>query len=143
MTTPGEARERLSEQAYTTLEPGNPAGLLQEALELSIELAPLERRLRQAHKEGLIRSDNLGGQIDEAEKAEVISKDEAASLRDYHRKVSDLLAVDDFDATELARESAAAPDKPRVAAASKRSGAARKKSAPRKKSESSKKARPA
>jgi acyl-CoA dehydrogenase len=36
-TTPGEARERLSEQAYTTVEPGNPVGLLEEALQLSIE----------------------------------------------------------------------------------------------------------
>jgi acyl-CoA dehydrogenase len=82
VTTPGESRERLSEYAYTTLEPGNP----QEALELAKEHGPLEKRLRQARKEGLIDSDYLGLQIDEAEKAQVISKAEANSLRDYHEK---------------------------------------------------------
>jgi acyl-CoA dehydrogenase len=66
VTTPGESRERLSEYAYTTLEPGNPLGKLQEALELAKEHGPLEKRLRQARKEGLIDSDYLGLQIDEA-----------------------------------------------------------------------------
>ncbi|MEJ2257616.1 MAG: acyl-CoA dehydrogenase, partial [Woeseiaceae bacterium] len=60
VTSPGEARERLSEYAYTTLEPSNPLGLLQEALELQKEHGPLEKRLRQARKEGLISSEYLG-----------------------------------------------------------------------------------
>ena len=41
MTTPGEARDRLSAIAYTTSEPGNPLGLLQDALEMSVEMEPL------------------------------------------------------------------------------------------------------
>jgi acyl-CoA dehydrogenase len=101
VTTPGDSRERLSEFAYTTLEPGNPLGKLQEALELAREHAPLEKRLRQARKEGLIDSDYLGLQIDEAEKAQVISKAEANGLRDYHEKVSALLDVDDFAPDEM------------------------------------------
>ncbi|MGI9247810.1 MAG: acyl-CoA dehydrogenase [Woeseiaceae bacterium] len=103
ITKPGESRDRLSELAYTTLEPGNPLGLLQEALELSREHAPLERRLRQARKEGLIHTDYLGLQIDEAEKAQVISKAEARNLREYHDKISALLEVDDFATEDLAR----------------------------------------
>ena len=86
ITRPGEARDRLSQQAYTTLGPDNPLGLLQEALELSEQMAPLERKLRQSQKEGLIRSDYLGHQIDEAERAEIISKTEAKDLRSYHQK---------------------------------------------------------
>ncbi|RZV33770.1 MAG: acyl-CoA dehydrogenase [Chromatiales bacterium] len=103
VTTPGEARERLSEFAYTTLEDGNPLGKLQEALELASEHAPLEKRLRQASKEGLIATEYLGLQIDEAEKAQVVSKAEANSLRDYHGKVAALLDVDDFAPDELRR----------------------------------------
>jgi acyl-CoA dehydrogenase len=103
MTTTGEARERLSQQAYTTLEPGNPIGLLQEALELSEKAAPLEKRLRQAFKEGLISSEYLGDQIPEAKRAGVISKSEASDLESYHEKVKDLLAVDDFAPEELIR----------------------------------------
>jgi acyl-CoA dehydrogenase len=96
VTTPGEARERLSRYAYTTFEPGNPLGQLQEALELTLEHAPLEKRLRQARREGLIAADYLGLQIDQAEKAQVISKAEANSLRECHAKVGALLDVDEF-----------------------------------------------
>jgi acyl-CoA dehydrogenase len=127
VTTPGEARERLSEQAYTTIEPGNAIGRLEEALRLGIELAPLERRLRQARKEGLIRAEYLGQQIEEAAGAEVIDKDEAAKLRDYHEKVFALLAVDDFAPEDL-RRTAGKPAEPKPA-----SKAAKRKQAPRKK----------
>ena len=111
ITTPGEARDRLCQLAYTTLEPGNPLGLLQEALELTTEFDPVERRLRQARKEGLLSSDYLGDQIEEAEKAQVISKAEARNMRSYHEKVLALLAVDDFDSSELARTSSTSNEK--------------------------------
>jgi acyl-CoA dehydrogenase len=137
ITHTGEARERLSEQAYTTTEPGNPAGLLQEALLLSEKLAPLEKRLREAFKEGLIPSEYLGYQIDEGQRADVIDASEAAELRDYHQKVLELMAVDDFAADELGRADVdrddAAPDRTRSAAKSK--ARARKKSTSRKKQE--------
>jgi len=106
MTRSGEARERLSREAYTTLEPGNPLGQLQEALELAEKFAPMERRLKQALREGLIHSDYLGNQIGEAEQAGVISKKEALELLDFHEKVSALLAVDDFAPEELSRHGA-------------------------------------
>jgi acyl-CoA dehydrogenase len=143
VTTPGESRERLSEYAYTTLEPGNPLGKLQEALELAKEHGPLEKRLRQARKEGLIDSDYLGLQIDEAEKAQVISKAEANSLRDYHEKVSALLDVDDFAPEEMVRrptDSAPPPaEKPPKEKTSKNTPTARKK-APTKKTSKKKSA---
>ena len=103
ITETGEARERLSEQAYTALEPGNPLGLLQEALMLSEQHQPIQERLRQARKEGLIRSEYLGHQIEEAENAGVISAKEAGEARDYHEKVLYLLSVDDFSPDELGR----------------------------------------
>ncbi|MDH3532453.1 MAG: acyl-CoA dehydrogenase [Gammaproteobacteria bacterium] len=133
VTTSGESRERLSAQAYTTLEPGNPLGLLQEALELAEQMAPLERRLRQAQKEGLIKSDYLGMQIEEAERAEIVNSKEAKALRVYHDKVTALLAVDDFAPEELSRAGAATP--PAAATGEK----AKKKATPRKKASSKKK----
>tara|TARA_B100000676_G_C17625013_1_gene603648 strand:+ start:7 stop:585 length:579 start_codon:yes stop_codon:yes gene_type:complete len=96
ITETGEARERLSEQAFKACEPGSPLGQLQEALELSEKHLPLEKKLKQAHREGLIKSEYLGHQIDEAKRAEVISTSEAAALRDYHEKVQFLMSVDDF-----------------------------------------------
>jgi len=107
ITRTGEARERLSAQAYRTLEPSSPLGLLQEALALSEQLLPLEQKLKQARREGLIRAEYLGFQIDEAERAEVISAREAATLRDYHGKVLHLMSVDDFPPEALRRQPAA------------------------------------
>lgn len=129
MTTPGEARDRLSQMAYTTVEPGNPLGLLQVALEMSIEFEPLEKRLRQANREGLIKASYLGNQIDEAEQAGIISGEEASRLRDYHQRVSSLLAVDDFAPDELARNGS----QPKLKTAAKKKTAPRKKAAAKKK----------
>ena len=138
MTRSGEARERLSRQAYTALEPGNPLGQLQEALELAEKFSPMERRLRQAQKEGLIQSDYLGDQIAEAGRAGVIGKAEAAELHEYHAKVAALLAVDDFASEELCRTGASTEvAAPRATGAdspgNKATKKARKKAAPRKK----------
>jgi acyl-CoA dehydrogenase len=136
MTTPGESRDRLSDLAYTTAEPGNPLGLLQEALELAVEIEPLEKRLRQARKEGLIQADYFGNQIEEAAKAGVIDKAEAAKLSDYHQRVFDLMSVDDFAPEELARvprEAAEAPKPRAVKKATKKAAAKRKKKVSKKK----------
>ena len=103
ITKTGEARDRLSEQAYTTNDGQNPLGLLQEALELSEKLAPLEEKLKQAKKEGLIQSEYFGHQIDEAESAEINSAAETRELRAFHEKVLFLLSVDDFSPEELSR----------------------------------------
>ena len=105
ISTTGEARERLSQQAYTSIEPGNPLGLLQQALLLSEQLAPLEKRLRQAIKQGSIKAESTGEQIAAAEHAGIINSSEAAELRDYHEKVRSLLDVDDFSPEELVRTS--------------------------------------
>ncbi len=137
VTMPGESRERLSALAYTTLEPGNPLGLLQEALELTAEVAPLEKRLRQARKEGLIQSDYVVSQIEEGEKAQVISKAESRTLRNYHEKVLALLDVDDFSPDELARVPRDAAPARKKAAKQPAKRAAKKKPAASKKKKAS------
>ena len=117
-------------------------GLLQEALELTKEYEPVERRLRQAYKEGLLSSDYLGDQIGEAEKAQVISKAEARNMRAYHEKVLALLAVDDFAPDELIRRPASESEpraaQPALKKATKK--ATRKKPARKKKAPSKRKA---
>ena len=120
ITRPGEARERLCHNAYTTREPGNSLGLLEEALELAEKYEATERELAKARRTGQLRSDDLGSQIVEAQQAGLIDKDLAAELRAYNDKVRALLAVDDFDSAELARTHAAAADQPKSAPARKK-----------------------
>ena len=100
---PGEARERLCHYIYRTLEPGNHLGLVQQALELSIAAEPLEKKIRvEGVKGGLISALDLPGQIREALAIGLISEAEAAQLREYDRKVMEIIHVDDFESHELA-----------------------------------------
>ncbi len=100
---PGEARERLCHYVYRTLEPGNHLGLVQQALELAIAAEPLEKRIRvEGVKTGLVEALDLPGQVSEALAAGIINEAEAAQLREYDRKVMDIIHVDDFESHELA-----------------------------------------
>jgi acyl-CoA dehydrogenase len=102
LMVPSEARERLSDGIYRTVEPGNPLGLLQEALVLSVSAEPLEKRIRvEGVKTGRITALDLPAQIDQALAIGLLSAAEALLLREYDRKVMDLINVDDFASEEL------------------------------------------
>jgi acyl-CoA dehydrogenase len=99
---PNEARDRLCYPVFRAVEPGNPLGLLQEALELCERAEPLEKRIRvDGVKTGRVTALDPPGQIEQALAAGLISADEAALLRDYDAKVMELIHVDDFAPHEL------------------------------------------
>jgi acyl-CoA dehydrogenase len=100
---PGAARERLCHYVYRTLEPGNHLGLVQQAMELAIAAEPLEKKIRvEGVKTGRVKALDLPGQIREALAAGIVTEAEAAQLREYDRRVMDIINVDDFDGHELA-----------------------------------------
>ena len=102
VTAPTASRERLCQYMYWTLEPTNPFGLLQEALLMTETVEPLEKRIRvEGVKTGRITALDLPGQIQQAVTAGIITEAEAATLREYDRKVMDLINVDDFAPHEL------------------------------------------
>jgi acyl-CoA dehydrogenase len=108
--TPSEARDRLTQGVYRTVEPGNPLGLLQEALTLSLAMEPIEKRIRvEGVKTGRVTALDLPGQIQQALAAGIVTETEAAQLRDYDRKVMELVHVDDFEPHELGRHAAPEP----------------------------------
>ena len=95
--SPTQARERLCRFVYQTVRPGNPLGLLQEVLVLAQTAEPIEKRIRvEGVKTGRVSALDLPGQIQQALAAGIISETEAAALRDYDRKVMDIINVDDF-----------------------------------------------
>ena len=98
---PGEMRDRLCDGVYRTVEPGNALGLLQEAMELSIEVAPLEKKLRKGVKEGQVRALEFADQLEEGVAAGIITVEEAGRLRAADEKVMALIHVDDFAPEEL------------------------------------------
>ncbi len=100
---PTEVRDRLCRFVYRTLEPGNSLGLLHEALVMSQTAEPIEKRIRvDGVKTGRITALDTPGQIVQARELGIISETEAAALREYDRKVMDLINVDDFESHELA-----------------------------------------
>jgi acyl-CoA dehydrogenase len=105
VTAPTQARERLGQFVYRTLEPHNPMGLLQEALQLAVQLEPLEKRIRvEGVNTGRVTALDFPARIQQALAAGIISETEAAALRDYDRKVMDIINVDDFEPQELAAQ---------------------------------------
>jgi acyl-CoA dehydrogenase len=100
---PTDTRRRLADCAYTTVEPSNPIGLLQEALEMAEAVKPLERRVFDAKRAGQIEREDTPGQIDEAERKGIINSDEARAIRTFDARVMALTGVDDFAPDELAR----------------------------------------
>jgi acyl-CoA dehydrogenase len=102
VTAPTETRERFGQLVYRTLRADNPMGLLQEALTLAVQLEPLEKRIRvEGVKTGKVTALDFPGQIQQALAAGIVSETEAAALREYDRKVMDIINVDDFDPQEL------------------------------------------
>jgi acyl-CoA dehydrogenase len=102
VTSATSARERMGDFIYRTCEPGNPLGLLQEALLLAVQLEPLEKRIRvEGVKTGRVTALDLPGRIQQALAAGILSETEAAALRDFDRKTMDIINVDDFEPHEF------------------------------------------
>ncbi len=96
ITRPSASREHLCAGIFKAREPGNPLGLLGEALELAWEVEPLSKRLRAAVRSDEISAPDLPAQIDAAEQRSILSPQEAQKLRELDRKVMEIIAVDDF-----------------------------------------------
>ena len=101
VTHPTAVRNRLCDGIYWAREEDNPLGLLQDALELSEQVKPLELKVTEARRAGQISRSDTPGQIDEAEQQGILTASEAAELRKFDEAVTNLLAVDEFAADEL------------------------------------------
>src|SRR5690606_25890586 len=103
LINPTATRERLADGIYKAPDPGNPLGLLQQALELAEQVKPAERKVFEARRAGAITSEDVPGQIAEAEAKGIVTEAEAAAIRHFDATVMALTAVDDFDPLELPR----------------------------------------
>ena len=79
----------------------------------------IEKRIRvDGVKTGKVTALDLPSQISQALTAGIISETEAAMLRDYDRKVMDIINVDDFAPNELGVQAQATPQAAQPAAVS-------------------------
>jgi acyl-CoA dehydrogenase len=108
LTSPTEARERLSSGIYKKQEPGNPVGLLQHALETVSDNAPLNRKLSEAVRNKIISGRDDVEAIKAGQRAGVLTKDEAERLLEQDRQIMELIHVDDFAPEEIGRQPSSA-----------------------------------
>jgi acyl-CoA dehydrogenase len=79
--------------------------MLQEAMVMAETAEPLEKKLRvDGVKTGRITALDLPGQVQQGLAAGILTETEAAMLRDYDRRVMDIINVDDFTTEEMAAE---------------------------------------
>jgi acyl-CoA dehydrogenase len=108
ITRPTETRARLCEGIYAAAEAGCVIGQLQAALEVSENLLPLQQRLREATKAGLLPPGDFHEHIGQACAQGILSTEEAEQLREFDATVMALTAVDDFAPAELQSHTQAA-----------------------------------
>ncbi|MEO0425144.1 MAG: acyl-CoA dehydrogenase [Pseudomonadota bacterium] len=104
VSTYSSTRLRIVEGTYLVREANNPIGLLDGLLEELDELSFLEDRVREAVREGRLQkgaATQWTDQITAAGRAGVLEAGEVRALTDHAQRVSDLMAVDDFDSYEL------------------------------------------
>jgi len=116
ITHPTETRDRLCAGIYSTDEPGNPIGRLQTALVAAEAASPLEAKVRDARRAGVIEDGDPLALIAQAEETGVLTGEEARQLRDLDEQVMALITVDDFDSSELGTKTAPKPRRKKPAA---------------------------
>jgi acyl-CoA dehydrogenase len=107
VSRPTAARARLCAGIYAARDGSSPLGELQRVLELAEEALPLEGRIRDAIRAGLLPPGDAWQQGPEALARGLISAAEAAQLAELDAAVQALVAVDDFAPGDLGRAPAA------------------------------------
>jgi acyl-CoA dehydrogenase len=105
VSRPTGTRERLCGGIFAAAP--SPLAELQRALQLAEELRPLESRLKDAVRAGLLPGGDVYQRGPEALARGLISAEDAARLEELDALVQSLVAVDDFDPADLRRPSAA------------------------------------
>ncbi len=98
---PSEARERLTGGMFISSDPEGPIHLLEDALPKVIAAEPLERKVRQAVKNGEVSGRDIDAQLVDAVSKSVISKGEAETIRNANAARDKVVRVDDFTPEEL------------------------------------------
>jgi len=103
ISQPSEARARAVSGIYAT--ESNAAGKMEHVMQMVIDNNDIGKKIRAAVKEGKI-SDIIGfEQINEAQEAGVLTKEEADSIRELDAARMEFVHVDDFAYNEIGRNS--------------------------------------
>lgn len=97
------ARDRLQGALYREDNGINPAAKLETCFRQMLECQPLQQRIDQAIRTGLLSVDKQADPIAAALAANIINDDEAERLQQAQAQLMDIINVDDFTSDELSR----------------------------------------
>ncbi|MBT8040848.1 MAG: acyl-CoA dehydrogenase [Xanthomonadales bacterium] len=101
LLSPSDARDRLSRGVFTSAESGHPVNTMEEALPLVIRAEPLDRKLSKALRLGEISGITWEERLRDALAKSVITKEESEIIKDVYVRVSEIIAVDEFDTEDM------------------------------------------
>jgi len=93
---PSRLRDRLSDGAFIPSDPSDPLGRLEDALKKAAAAEPVEQKLRDAARKGLLTKEVSGSYAEEGVLEGIISREEADILRSADEARMDVIQVDDF-----------------------------------------------
>lgn len=100
---PGDSLERLVAGIYRSKDPRDAVGRLEDAWAKIIAAEPAERKIHEARRSGKLALHWSADPVEAANKAGVISPQEAEILRQAEQTRRGVIVVDDFDPQELVR----------------------------------------
>ncbi|MEZ0278648.1 MAG: acyl-CoA dehydrogenase [Methylibium sp.] len=100
---PGDFRDRLTREVYTTDDPADRVGILEHTLRKVVANEEADRKLERAIRKGEVKRYHDRDWIAEAEAKGVLTAEEARALAEQRDLVARVIAVDDFDPSEIVR----------------------------------------
>jgi acyl-CoA dehydrogenase len=107
---PTTTRSRLIDGAYLIPDPHNRVGLMEQLFIKIAECEPLEKRLAQAIKSGVIVAPDFEQQLSLAIQNKVLNPSEAERLLWIYKETLEVIAVDDFAPSELGQGGNVSPE---------------------------------
>jgi len=95
------ARDRLTQGIYINDNPNDATGRIEAAFKTVLLAAPIETKLRNAQKQGLLSKGTLPGLLQEALQAGIITETEADLINQAEQARLLAISVDDFSPEQL------------------------------------------
>ena len=100
---PGEFRDRLTREIYTPDDPADRVGILEHTLRKVVANEEADRKLERAIRKGEVKRFHDRDWIADAEANGVLTAEEARALSEQRDLMARVIAVDEFDPSEIAR----------------------------------------
>jgi len=101
LLAPSGARDRLTRGIFITEAENDPLGRIEHALAWAMRAAPIEARLKEAVRHGVITGDDLKARVENAQQAGLITRKEIEVLEMAETATAAAVAVDAFETAEL------------------------------------------